>query len=158
MVGVLLLESGAVPLNYQFTSGALTGGFTADFEILEGGVFKAWKITAPTGFGTMAYDLTNPEQGVFHNEHFQCQCLSVYTGTQPTLNNLFTLGYHQVALPNYLTGSYSFHHNINDLTITGSGNFAVPAPNTLWSFALGLLALVVVQWLSPIGGNLRSSS
>jgi hypothetical protein len=144
-------ETGAAPVTYEFTSGALTGGFTADFGVEFSAPFQSWKITAPTGFGTMVYDSTNPEQSIFANDP-PCRCVAVFTGSIPSTDSHFQLFYSDDALPSDHTGTYNFDHLINALHISGSGNWvrgqAVPEPNTLWSCALGLLTLAGVQWLS----------
>jgi hypothetical protein len=142
-------ETGAVPLNYEFTSGALRGGFAADYDPQVFNVFHSWQITAPTGFGTIVYDSTllGAGQNVFANDNF-CHCLVLFEGQSLfTRTSLFSLGYEETQAG--IAGIYSFEHNINDLTITGSGTWAVPGPNTLWSFGLGLLPLFVFQWLKP---------
>jgi hypothetical protein len=52
------------------------------------------------------------------------------------------------SFPDNVSGNYHFEHLINQLAITGTGNWArVPEPDTLWSLALGLLTLGGVQWL-----------
>jgi hypothetical protein len=163
-------EAGAVPFTYEFTSGALTGTFTAD--VVEPRMFIApfvsWDITAPTGFGTMVWNSGNPNQAQFDNEWFAFSLtLDVITpplhlpGPSSELGlNVENLG---LSLPDNVSGTYSFisFPGLGDGGVTGTGDWVrlqpVPEPNTLWLSVLGVLALVGAQRFSPTGDN-RSSS
>jgi hypothetical protein len=162
MVSSVILLSTAtalsLPYAYEFTSGALTGGFTADFDH-EFGPFKSWNITAPTGFGTIVWDSTNPGQVVDPSNDisfFGIGSLGLITPDFPETENRLALA---VIGASGIAGTYFFNASLLDpfLFVEGTGNWergsAVPGPNTLCSFALGLLALIVVHWLSPIGCN-----
>jgi hypothetical protein len=158
---VPLSDAGAVPLIYEFTSGALTGKFTADFNDID--PFQSWKIAAPTGFGTIVWDSTNPVQTLFAHDLFPPEAFIHFLSEPLFLDPDFGLflSVREVFTDRVnLAGTYDFHLGSSrlPLNVTGSGNWkSVPEPNTLWSLVLGLLAISVVQWLSHGVQELRQS-
>jgi hypothetical protein len=148
----------AVSLTYEFTSGALTGTFTAGFPQPSPGFFTAWNITSPTGFGTMVWDSGNPLQVVFaDNELFfpdgpvGLLGLRCCTGTDDgpiglglQVHNLIEVNDQFEIVKHNVSGNYSFGFLGTNLTVTGSGEWkSVSGPNSLWLLLVGLITLVV---------------
>jgi hypothetical protein len=139
----------AVPYSYEFTSGGLTGSFTAEAELTSPPTyaFQSWHITPPSG---PVWDSGNPNQLQFDNFN-QGGSLSLALFIQPGYPN-FGLSVDNLGelLPNSVSGTYSFLLVHDPFTReSGSGDWirSVPGPNTLWSLGFGLLALPVVEWL-----------
>jgi hypothetical protein len=158
MVGVLLLTTAlvpigqalAVPYSYQFTSGPLAGGFTAD--PMESHPFISWHFTETKGSSVVVWDLTNPLQGVFGNQHFGVLArFALFIGPSAFESTDFIhVDFEDFGgwdIPPNRTGIYSF----NSLgPQEGAGTWAiVPEPSSPWLLLVGVLGLLIYRGSPP---------
>jgi hypothetical protein len=141
----------ALLYEYQFTSGALAGAFTAQLDE-DISFYRTYTITAPTGFGTTVWSSANFREVHANDGPPVFSSLNLHlvrpSPTDESPSASFLLNVHG---PFDINGTYLFETRLRtgNLFITGTGEWArVPEPSTLWLFSFGLLALAGARRLS----------